>query len=167
MHVSSNAPVASNYHHPTPWDTQFTPVTLPDMFARAALKRTSAPFLHFLGRTFSYAEIYAEAQAFAAGLSEAGIAPGDRVGLFLPNVPIYASAYYGAMMAGAVVVNFSPLYTVEELAWQVADSGTKLLVTVDVPELYDTAAQVLAASELETLVVGSLAEMLPTLKSQH
>ncbi|RGP41851.1 Long-chain-fatty-acid--CoA ligase [Altererythrobacter insulae] len=164
MDVSSNAPVATNYYHPTPWDTQFTPATLPDMFARTTEQRGDAPFLHFLGRTFSYAEIYAEAQAFAAGLSEAGVARGDRVGLFLPNVPIYASAYYGAMMAGAVVVNFSPLYTVEELAWQVADSGTKLLVTVDVPELYDTAAQVLAASGLETLVVGSLAEMLPTLK---
>jgi long-chain acyl-CoA synthetase len=93
-----------------------------------------------------------------------GIAKGDRVGLFLPNVPIYAAAYYGAMMAGAVVVNFSPLYSVEELSWQVGDSGTRVLVTVDVPELYKTAHKVLEGSALETLVVGSLAEMLPWYK---
>jgi len=93
-----------------------------------------------------------------------GIAKGDRVGLFLPNVPIYAAAYYGAMMAGAVVVNFSPLYSVEELAWQVADSGTRVLVTVDVPELYKNASKVLDASALETLVVGSLADQLPWYK---
>lgn len=154
----------SHYHHPTPWDTQFTPVTLPDMFARTAEMRGEAAFLHFLGRTYTYSEVFAEAQDFAAGLVSAGISPGDRVGLFLPNVPIYASAYYGAMMAGAIVVNFSPLYSVEELSWQVADSGTKLLVTVDVPELFQTASEVLAASDLETLVVGSLADMLPTLK---
>ena len=79
-------------------------------------------------------------------------------------MPIYAAAYYGAMMAGAIVVNFSPLYSVEELAWQVGDSGTRLLVTLDVPELYSTASKVLASSELETLVVGSLSGMLPWYK---
>ena len=68
------------------------------------------------------------------------------------------------MMAGAVVVNFSPLYSVEELAWQVGDSGTRVLVTVDVPELYKTASMVLQSSALETLVVGSLADMLPWYK---
>ncbi|MHA7820582.1 MAG: long-chain-fatty-acid--CoA ligase [Erythrobacter sp.] len=152
------------YHHPTPWDTTFEPLTLPEMLGATARHDPSAPFLHFLGRTYSYGEIEREAKSFAAGLIAMGIEQGDRVGLFLPNVPIYASAYYGAMMAGAVLVNFSPLYTVEELAWQVEDSGTRVLVTLDVPELYDTAAKVLEASRLETLVVGSLAEMLPRLK---
>ncbi|QZD93825.1 long-chain fatty acid--CoA ligase [Qipengyuania xiapuensis] len=152
------------YHHPTPWDAQFTPASLPDMLAATTAKNPQAPFLHFLGRSFSYADINEEARRFAAGLIASGIKKGDRVGLFLPNVPIYASAYYGAMLAGAIVVNFSPLYTVEELSWQVADSGTRLLVTVDVPELFGTASQVLETSGLETLVVGSLADMLPWYK---
>ena len=152
------------YNHPTPWDAKFEEKSLPDFLAQTVAKAPDAPFLHFLGRTFSYRDIYEEARSFAAGLIAKGIGPGDRVGLFLPNVPIYASAYYGAMMAGAVVVNFSPLYTVEELAWQVADSGTRLLVTLDVPELYATASSVLEESQLETLVVGSLADMLPWYK---
>ncbi|WP_100260130.1 long-chain-fatty-acid--CoA ligase [Qipengyuania seohaensis] len=152
------------YHHPTPWDTKFEVASLPDLLAKTTAKNPQAPFLHFLGRTYTYEEIFADAQRFAAGLIEMGIAKGDRVGLFLPNVPIYASAYYGAMMAGAIVVNFSPLYTVEELSWQVEDSGTRALVTVDVPELYGTAEQVLEESSLERLVVGSLADMLPSLK---
>ena len=152
------------YHHPTPLDTRFEPLSLPGMFARTVRANPQAPFLHFLGRTFSYSAIYQDAQRFAAGLQALGIAKGDRVGLFLPNVPIYAAAYYGAMMAGAVVVNFSPLYSVEELSWQVGDSGTRVLVTVDVPELYKTASMVLQSSALETLVVGSLADMLPWYK---
>ena len=152
------------YHHPTPWDARFEPASLPDMLAATTARNPQAPFLHFLGRSYSYGEIFADAQRFAAGLMAMGIAKGDRVGLFLPNVPIYASAYYGAMMAGAIVVNFSPLYTVEELSWQVEDSGTRLLVTLDVPELYGTAARVLDESSLERLVVGSLADMLPTAK---
>lgn len=152
------------YHHPTPLDTRFEPMSLPAMLERSLRANPGAPFLHFLGRTYTYSQIFSQAQRFAAGLQAAGIVKGDRVGLFLPNVPIYAAAYYGAMMAGAVVVNFSPLYSVEELSWQVGDSGTRVLVTLDVPELYTTANKVLGASALETLVVGSLADMLPWYK---
>ncbi|SMQ69040.1 long-chain acyl-CoA synthetase [Altererythrobacter xiamenensis] len=154
----------SHYHHPVPWDTSFEPLTLPDMFGRSTEWRGDATLLYFLGRRYSYTELYTDAQRFASHLIESGIGKGDRVGLFLPNIPIYVSAYYGAMMAGAVVVNFSPLYTVDELSAQVEDSGTKLLVTVDVPELYGTACEVLQKSSLETLVVGELAAMLPWLK---
>jgi len=160
----SIAPAPAAYHHPTPLDTPFAPMSLPAMLERTLRRNPDAPFLHFLGRTYSYRHIHAQAQAFALGLANLGLAKGDRVGLFLPNVPIYAAAYYGAMMAGAVVVNFSPLYSVEELSWQVGDSGTRVLVTLDVPELYKTAAKVLEGSGLETLVVGSLADQLPWYK---
>ncbi|MBA4050418.1 MAG: dicarboxylate--CoA ligase PimA, partial [Erythrobacter sp.] len=162
MPVSNVTPAA--YHHPVPLATTFAPASLPALLERTLAMNPQAPFLHFLGRTYSYAQIHKQARAFAAGLQALGIAKGDRVGLFLPNVPIYAAAYYGAMMAGAVVVNFSPLYSVEELSWQVGDSGTKVLVTVDVPELYKTASKVLGGSALETLVVGRLADMLPWYK---
>jgi len=162
MPVSNVAPAA--YHHPVPLETRFAPASLPALLERTLAMNPQAPFLHFLGRTYSYAQIHKQARAFAAGLQALGIAKGDRVGLFLPNVPIYAAAYYGAMIAGAVVVNFSPLYSVEELSWQVGDSGTKVLVTVDVPELYKTASKVLGGSALETLVVGRLADMLPWYK---
>ncbi|MFM7404218.1 MAG: AMP-binding protein [Erythrobacter sp.] len=161
MTVSS---LGAAYHHPAERSTRFEGMTLPAMFERTVRANPDAPFLHFLGRTYSYRQMFEAAHAFARGLTAMGIAKGDRVGLFLPNVPIYAAAYYGAMMAGAVVVNFSPLYSVEELSWQVADSGTEVLVTVDVPELYKTAKKVLNGSALETLVVGSLADQLPWYK---
>ncbi|MEO1047989.1 MAG: long-chain fatty acid--CoA ligase [Pseudomonadota bacterium] len=160
----NNASLLPPYHHPTPWTAEFEPMALPDMLARTVAHDPQAPFLHFLGRTYSYGEIQRDAERFAKSLIAMGVEKGDRIGLFLPNVPIYASAYYGAMMAGAVVVNFSPLYSVEELAWQVADSGTRMLVTLDVPELYGTAAQVLESSDLEKLIVGRLSGMLPWVK---
>ena len=139
------------YHHPVAWDFSLTPKTLPTLLAEAVARAPDAPLVEFLGRRFSYREMQAEAQAFAAGLRARGIGRGDRVGLFLPNMPIYVAAYYGAMMAGATVVNFSPLYTVEELSQQVADSGTRFLVTADVAALYPTAEKVLHASALEAL----------------
>lgn len=164
VNTAPNPFAAIPYHHPKPWDTVFEPIALPDMFAASAKRAPDAALAHFMGRSFTYGSLYADAHRFALALKRRGIAPGDRVGLFLPNVPIYISAYYGAMMAGAVVVNFSPLYSVEELAQQVADSGTKMLVTVDVPELYRTAEEVLSCSALESLIVGQLSAMLPTIK---
>lgn len=160
----SNPFAEIQYHHPMPWDTQFEPMALPDMFARTTRRFPDAPFAHFMGRSYAYRELYGDAQRFALALKARAIEPGDRIGLFLPNVPIYIAAYYGAMMAGAVVVNFSPLYSVDELAQQVADSGTRMLVTVDVPELFGTAESVLRESALEALVVGKLSAMLPALK---
>jgi len=90
---------------------------------------------------------------------------GDRVGLFLPNVPHYVAAYYGALKAGATVVNFSPLYTARELEEQIEDSGARILFTLSAKALLPTALEVLDNSSLEKLVVGSVAGALPPAKS--
>ncbi|MET0370172.1 MAG: long-chain fatty acid--CoA ligase [Sphingobium sp.] len=153
------------YAHPCAWDQQFLPLSMPDLFAASVALHPHAPLADFYGRHFSYRQTMDEARAFAAGLQAQGIAKGDRVGLFLPNVPIYVPAYFGAMIAGATVVNFSPLYTADELEAQVADSGARLLVTLDVPALLPTALTVLRDSALERLVVGRLSAMLPFAQS--
>ena len=162
--IAATEPWRANYAHPCAWDETFPPLSLTDMFLGAAQKWPERPLVDFLGRRFSYAQLADEARAFAQGLTRLGIEPGDRVGLFLPNVPIYVPAYYGALMAGAVVVNFSPLYTAEELQAQVADSGTRLMVTLDSPALLPKAVEVLRHSAQEMLVVGRLASMLPWVK---
>lgn len=154
-------PSAERYAHPCAWDVALAELTVPGLLERAVREAPGAAAIDFLGRTYTYAQVMAEARQVAAGLAARGIGKGDRVGLYLPNVPIYLAAYYGAMLAGAVVVNFSPLYTADELSAQVADSGARLLVTVDVASLLPTALKVLDGSDLETLVVGSLGKMLP------
>lgn len=158
-------PWQQGYAHPVAWDLSFPPLTVPQMFAESVAAFGPRPLVDFMGRRFSYADLHAEARAFAAGLQAFGIAKGDRVGLFLPNVPLYVAAYYGAMIAGATVVNFSPLYTAAELAAQVADSGTRLLVTIDSSALLPTAMAVQQQSALEAVVVGSLAGQLPWAKA--
>ncbi|MDO9369404.1 MAG: long-chain fatty acid--CoA ligase [Sphingopyxis sp.] len=156
---------SKNYHHPTAWDQDFAPLSLPDMLAASAARRGDAPMLDFLGRQFSYAEVARGAARVARGLQQRGLGKGSRVGLFLPNVPHYVAAYYGALAAGATVVNFSPLYTVAELEAQVEDSGTDTLFTVSAAALLPTALKVLDGSSLKRLVVGSVAGGLPAAKS--
>lgn len=131
------------------------------LFADSAGRYADRVFADFLGREFTYRQIDIEARRFAAGLQSLGIGKGDRVGLYLPNVPTYLAAYFGVLMTGAAVVNFSPLYTVAELKAQVADSGTRLLVTLDVSFLLPAAEEVLQKSDLEWLVVARLAAQMP------
>jgi long-chain acyl-CoA synthetase len=155
----------TNYLHPTKWDQHFAPLALHDMFFQSAERMGQASLADFMGRKYRYAEMADAVRRVAKGLQDKGIGKGDRVGLFLPNVPHYIAAYYGALAAGAIVVNFSPLYTVDELAHQVADSGTSILFTVSAAALLPTAIKVLDNSSLKELVVGSVAEVLPTAKS--
>jgi len=154
-----------HYNHPVSWDQEYPPLSVVDMVVNSANAHPDGVMLDFMGRKASYGEMLRLIRKVAAGLQQMGIGKGDRVGLFLPNTPHYPAAYYGAMMAGATVVNFSPLYTAAELEHQVEDSGTKLLFTLSATALLPTALEVLRDSSLERLVVGSVAEMLPPAKS--
>lgn len=153
------------YNHPTPWDQNFPPLSLPDMLDSSIKAAPHRIMLQFMGRDFSYQEVGHAVRQVAKGLQQLGIGKDCRVGLFLPNVPHYVAAYYGAMLAGATVVNFSPLYTVSELAAQVEDSGTDTLITLSAAALLPTALQVLEKSSLKRLIVGSIAGALPPTKS--
>lgn len=153
------------YRHPTDWNQSFPPLSLPAMLAESVARKGEAPMLDFMGRRFSYAEVARGVARVARGLQQRGIGKGSRVGLFLPNVPHYVAAYYGALAAGATVVNFSPLYTVAELEAQVEDSATDTLFTVSAAALLPTALAVLDGSSLKRLVVGSVAGGLPAAKS--
>ncbi|HTG39524.1 long-chain fatty acid--CoA ligase [Sphingomonas sp.] len=154
-----------HYRHPGQWDRDFPPATMVELFEQSAASHGQRPLIDFMGRKFSYAETLDGANRVACGLVRMGYGPGDRIGLFLPNVPHYLAAYYGILKLGATAVNFSPLYTVDELAHQVADSGTRLLFTLSATALLPTAIKVLDKSALERLVVGSVAGALPATKS--
>lgn len=155
----------THYNHPTKWDQVFAPLSVPDMFFQAAGLRGDAAMIDFMGRKYSYSETARGVARVARGLQAMGLGPGDHVGLFLPNVPHYVAAYYGAMAIGATVVNFSPLYSVDELTHQVEDSRTRILITLSAKALLPAALDVLEKSSLERLVVGSIAGVLPATKS--
>src|SRR4051812_33566372 len=155
----------TSYRHPGAWDIVFPPLSMVDLFDNSARANPDAHLLDFMGRKYSYAETLDGANRVACGLKALGYGRGDRIGLFLPNVPHYVAAYYGILKLGATVVNFSPLYSVDELSAQVADSGTKLLFTLSASALLPTALKVLEQSALERLVVGSIAGALPPAKS--
>jgi long-chain acyl-CoA synthetase len=157
--------LTDKYQHPTAWDQTFPPLSMGQMVTDSATAHPQAAMIDFMGRKFSYGEMYDQIRRVACGLQAMGVRKGDRVGLYLPNTPHYVAAYYGALLAGAIVVNFSPLYTAAELEHQVEDSGTKILFTLSAKALLPTALEVLEHSSLETLIVGTVAEVLSPVKS--
>lgn len=158
------SPVRDGFARNAAQGEAYAPLSLPDLFFASAAIDLSAPLADFLGRRFSYGQIAAQARTIAAGLQARGIAKGDRVGLFLPNVPLYLSAYYGVLLTGASVVNYPPQWDSAQLARALAETAPKLVISIDVAALLDTVATARTEAPFPTLVVGRLATMLPPLK---
>ncbi|MEB3982209.1 long-chain fatty acid--CoA ligase [Mycobacterium sp. 663a-19] len=76
---------------------------------------------------FTYAELDDAAARVATLLDRAGVRPGDRVGVMLPNTPAFAIAFYGIMYRGAVAVPMNPLLKAREIAFYLSNTGAGAL----------------------------------------
>ncbi|QNP75547.1 long-chain fatty acid--CoA ligase [Streptomyces roseirectus] len=84
----------------------------------------------------SYAQTDAAANQVANLLTGAGVRPGDKVALSMPNLPYFTFAYYGILKAGATVVPLNVLLKPRELAYHLADSGASAYIAFEgTPEL--------------------------------
>jgi long-chain acyl-CoA synthetase len=97
-----------------------------------ALSETAAmypdqPAVRLGDSTLTYAELDRASARVAALLNFNGFRPGDRVGLMLPNVPEFATIYYGVLRAGGVVVPMNPLLKEREVEYYVMDSGARFV----------------------------------------
>ena len=101
----------------------------------------------------------------AAGLQKLGVKKGTKVGLFMPNCPTFIVYYFATLKAGGTVVNYNPLYTLEELTFQVKDSETELMVTLDLKLLFDKVEGLMKAGTLKRAIVASFPALLPGAKS--
>jgi len=133
-------------------------------FDRAVAAHAGRPCLDFLGRHYTYGEIGQLVERAARGFQALGVAPGVRVGLCLPNTPYAVICYYAVLKAGGTVVNYNPLYVEREMRAQVEDSGTEIMVTLDLAQIYPTVAALLGQTPLRQIVVCSLSAALPRVK---
>lgn len=97
---------------------------------RQAAQRPDHPFIRFEGATLTYGEADRRSRRLAAALRAAGVGKGDRVALYLPNVPEFAVAYYAAQRLGAVAVSINAIFKTEEVRYLLDDSGAKVVLTV-------------------------------------
>jgi len=149
----------------------FNPASIPLAIGPVAMLLDQAvaafpdrPALDFLGRRTSYAELGGLVERAARGFQHLGVRKGVRVGLCLPNTPYFVICYYAVLKAGGIVVNFNPLYVERELKHQIEDSGTTIMVTLDLKQIYPKVAAMLEQTCLERVVVCPMSGILPAVK---
>ena len=130
----------------------------------AARDYPDATYTIFNDFTRTFAQVKDTADRVANFLSSRGIKPGDRVGIFLPNLPHYPEIFFGILKAGGVAVTCNPLYQASELNFQLKDSGAKAVFAMDHPEFYETAKKAIIGSDVETMVICNVKSYLPWLK---
>jgi acyl-CoA synthetase (AMP-forming)/AMP-acid ligase II len=134
-------------------DIEIPDIDVPGFVLEGAAARGDKPALIDgpSGRTLTYAQLAGGVDRVAAGLAERGLRKGDVFGIFSPNLPEYALAFHGAAKAGAICTTINPLYTPEELEFQLKDSGARYLLTI--PQFLDRALAAANATGVEEVFV--------------
>ncbi|MBT4106157.1 MAG: long-chain fatty acid--CoA ligase [Proteobacteria bacterium] len=155
-------------HYPAglDWDTDIKRQPLYETLAQTAARRRDHVAIDFLDYCLTYGELLEQVNRTAKGLQAMGVKKGSRVGLCLPNTPYSVICYYGVLRAGGTVVNYNPLYVERELAFQIEDSKTEIMITMDLKILYSKVEVMLSQTpSLQKIVVCPMADILPKIKS--
>jgi fatty-acyl-CoA synthase len=142
-----------SYSHGT-FDIPLLGDTIGEHFERVAARLGDRPALvsRHQGARLTYAELDAAIDAVASGLLRAGIAAGDRVGIWAPNCLEWVLVQYATAKIGAILVNVNPAYRSHELGYVLRQSGVRLLFSASAFKSSDYAAMVDEVSgELDTL----------------
>jgi long-chain acyl-CoA synthetase len=158
-------PWLSRYPAHVDWHQRFRPAPVHALLDASVAKYGGRVCTRFLGKTLTYRDIGELVEGTAAGLQALGVRHGTKVGLFMPNCPPFIVYYFAILKAGGTVVNYNPLYSLGELAFQVRDSDTALMVTLDLKALFDKIDALMRAGTLERAIVASFASLLPGAKS--
>ena len=146
-----------------------------EMFLQTVQALPEQPAIYYFDRAISYGELDRQSTALAAALQERGVVHGDRVALYLQNIPQFLIAMYAAWKAGAIVVLCNPMFKQRELEYHLNDSGSKGLICLE--SLYDSVARgtvgntkvefVITTSELDYLGAESVPALLVPSRKQR
>ena len=106
-------------------------VSLTGVFDGTASRYAKRGACEYLGRKFTWEELKGLVDRLAAGLVSLGVGKGDRVATILPTSPQFIVSDYAVLRAGAVHVPCSPLHRARELAYEIGQSGAKVLVCLE------------------------------------
>jgi long-chain acyl-CoA synthetase len=154
-----NKPWLSLYPSEIPHEINFEERTLQSYLKEAAIEHPSKTAIHFLGKKLTFQEVYDQSLKLANYLKELGVKKGDRVSIMLPNCPQAVISYYGVLFAGGIVVQTNPLYMERELEYQINDSGSEIIITLDI--LYPRVSKVKALTKLKEIIVTGIKDYLP------
>ncbi|HLZ08166.1 MAG TPA: AMP-binding protein, partial [Chloroflexota bacterium] len=157
--MPSDRPWLKNYPPRVSPTLAYREIPLYQLLAESAARHPDLPALRFYQHRLTYGQLWDQSQSCASGFAGLGVRPGDRIALMLPNCPQYVVAYYGALLAGAIVVQVNPLYTARELQHQLTNAGAETIVVADA--LYPVVQGALEQTPLKRAVVTRLRGEVP------
>ena len=157
----------SEYYPPyLKWSDEITPQPVGELLNYAVKNFPYKTAIDFFNKPTGYAELGDKVDEMAKALIKLGVKKDMKVGIYMPNHPCFVIAYFAILKASGVVVNYSPLYSEGELEFQVKDSDTEILITLDLKMLYPKAVNLVKKSQdegglLKKVIVAKFAEGLP------
>ncbi|MBV9192747.1 MAG: AMP-binding protein [Solirubrobacterales bacterium] len=132
-----------------------------EMFKASVGRAADRPLIHYFEKTFTLAEVDRLSDALAVGLRDLGIEHGDRVAVYLQNVPQFLLSMIATWKAGAIMVSVNPMNRQRELELLLGDCDAKVLVTHE--SLYgEVAASVLPSTSVVAAITTSELDFLDT-----
>jgi len=154
----------SNWPEGVPQDVTDYDKPLQSILDDTARDYPNQPYTIFNDAVRTFAQVKDTADRVANFLASRGVKKGDRVAVFLPNLPHYPAIFFGILKAGAVCVTCNPLYTPNELNYQLNDAGAKVVFCMDHPQFYPTTVEAVKETGVETVVICGVKSYLPFLK---
>jgi long-chain acyl-CoA synthetase len=137
-----------------PKNLEYPKVPLHAILEKTAKEHPEKAAIAYFKGEITYRELDSLSNQFAGALNALGVKKGDRVAVFLPNIPQFVLAYFGTLKAGAVLTAISPLHKEREVAYQLNDSEAETIVALD--SLYPIVKKVWQKTKLKNAVVTSL-----------
>jgi long-chain acyl-CoA synthetase len=156
----NDKPWLAHYDNGVPHTVEIPNVPLFHFLEESARKYPDRACTIFKGAVISYKEMSALSDHMAAALVEMGVKKGDRVGIFMPNLPQFIIAYFGILKAGGVVVAVNPTYPPDEIITPVDDANIEIMFTLT--RFYGKLKAARERSKLKKIIVSNLKEALPT-----
>lgn len=138
---------------------KYPEISLGEVLRKSATESPDQVAMSYFGTNLTFKEFDGLVDKFAEALQDLGVKKGDRVGIYMPNIPQFPIAYYGALRIGAIVVALSPLYKEMEIGHILKDSGAQILVAWD--HLYPYVQAVKNETKLTNIITTSVRDYLP------
>ncbi len=135
------------------------------MLDRTADKYGDKTYTMWSGSSQTYSQVRESADKIANFLASKGIMKGDRVAIFLPNLPHYPPVFFGILKAGGITVTCNPSYTTPELNFQLKDSGAVAVFCFDHQKYTPMTYEAVKGTDVKTVVVCSSGEYLSKVKA--
>jgi long-chain acyl-CoA synthetase len=154
MSTTAERPWLALYDESAPPDIETEHESALHMFASSVQRAGERTAIRYYDAELTWNDVDRLSDALAAGLAELGVAPGDRVGLYLQNVPQFVIGMVATWKAGAIMVSINPMYKAREVREILDDSGATALVALE--SLYGSVARdVVADTAVKAIVTTS------------